>query len=32
MIVLDTNDLSARIRPTPEPRGVEWLATQPASS
>ena len=32
MIVLDTNVLSEVLRPTPEPRVVEWLSEQPRAS
>jgi predicted nucleic acid-binding protein len=32
MIVLDTNVLSEILRPTPEPRVLEWLSEQPRAS
>jgi len=32
VIVLDTNVLSEMVRPTPEPRVLDWLAAQPRAS
>jgi predicted nucleic acid-binding protein len=32
MIVLDTNVISEALRPSPEPRVLEWMARQPRSA